>query len=133
VALVKGDIAADGPVLVRMHAFNVLEDVLGDRHTGKAQELQRAMRIIGQEGRGIVVLIREPHRSSFRTASAPAGRSRGERIAVTRLRCRAQILLDLGVKEMTLFSNTQRTIIGLQGYGLTVTGRRPIPDDASAA
>jgi 3,4-dihydroxy 2-butanone 4-phosphate synthase/GTP cyclohydrolase II len=133
VALVKGDIAADGPILVRMHAFNVLEDVLGDRHTGKAQELQRAMRIIGQEGRGIVVLIREPHRSSL--SDSIRARLAGREESGSRLRdygVGAQILLDLGVKEMTLLSNTQRTIIGLQGYGLAVTGRRPIPDDASA-
>ena len=39
----------------------------------------------------------------------------------------AQILLDLGVREMTLLSNTQRTIVGLEGYGLVLAGRRPIP------
>src|SRR3989338_3611758 len=58
IALVKGDVAADGPVMVRMHALNVLDDVLGDVSTGKAGELQAAMRMIGEAGRGGGGLIR---------------------------------------------------------------------------
>ena len=50
VALVKGDLETEGPVLVRMHALNVLEDVLGDASTGKAHELQQAMRLIADAG-----------------------------------------------------------------------------------
>src|SRR3546814_16948341 len=59
IALVKGDIAEGGPVLVRMHALNVLDDVLGD-HGSRSGTLHNAMRMIGEAGRGIVVLIREP-------------------------------------------------------------------------
>lgn len=64
-ALVKGEIAADGPILVRMHALNVLDDVLGDLRGGKAQELQQAMLMIGERERGIIVLIREPYPASL--------------------------------------------------------------------
>ncbi|MCP5365094.1 MAG: 3,4-dihydroxy-2-butanone-4-phosphate synthase [Hyphomicrobiales bacterium] len=126
-ALVKGDVTADGPVLVRMHALSVLDDVLGDTHDRKAEELHQAMRIIAEEGRGVVVLIREPYRSSLsdRIRSRVSG-AEGEHMP-HQLRehgVGAQILLDLGVKEMTLLTNTQRTIIGLRGYGLAVVGRR---------
>jgi len=129
VALVTGDIAADGPILVRMHAVNLLDDFLGDRHDGKAGELHAAMRMIAAEGRGIIVLIREyaPGMLSDRL------RARMEDRAESGAQLRdygvgAQILLDLGVKEMILVSNTRRTIIGLEGYGLSVVGQRPISE-----
>ena len=65
IALVKGDITTPEPVLVRMHALNVLDDVLHDRSCGRGGDLQAAMREIGEEGRGIVVLIREPQPTSL--------------------------------------------------------------------
>ena len=126
VALVKGDVSQDGPVLVRMHALNVLDDVLGDAAAGKAHELHEAMRMIDQAGRGVVVLIREPLKTSLSDrvrstlGKAPAAQLRDYGIG-------AQILLDLGVRDMILLSNTQRSIVGLQGYGLTVVERHPIP------
>lgn len=127
-ALLKGDIGGDRPILVRMHALNVLDDVLGDTFSGKADELQSAMRMIAAEGRGIVVVIREPHRLSL----SDRIRERLEQQQDTGGQLRdygvgAQILLDLGVKGMILLSNAQRTIIGLQGYGLAIVGQRPIP------
>src|SRR3546814_11328135 len=56
----RGDVRGAEPVLVRMHAINVLDDVLGDGSSGKAGDLQQAMRMVGDAGRGVVVLIREP-------------------------------------------------------------------------
>lgn len=127
IALVKGDIAADGPVMVRMHAVNVLEDVLGDDSTGKAGELNQAMQMIGEAGRGVIVLIREPKADSLSArvaASLVEGEHRGG--ALRDYGVGAQILLDLGVRDMILLSNTERTIVGLKGYGLNVVERRPI-------
>jgi 3,4-dihydroxy 2-butanone 4-phosphate synthase/GTP cyclohydrolase II len=128
VALVKGDLTESGPVLVRVHAFNVLDDVLGDlggRHHG---ELHAAMRLIGEKGRGVVVLIREPRPTSLSerlkgregAAAPPSSDLRDYGVG-------AQILLDLGVRDMILLSNTKRTIVGLEGYGLSVVDRRAIP------
>jgi len=131
IALVKGDVKSDGPVLVRMHALNVLDDVLGDVDTGKAGELQQAMRMIGEAGRGVVVLIREPYRAALSDrVRAKVEIANGNKDAArSQLRdygVGAQILLDLGVRDMVLLSNTKRTIIGLEGYGLTVVEQRPI-------
>ncbi|MDP6262891.1 MAG: 3,4-dihydroxy-2-butanone-4-phosphate synthase [Rhodospirillales bacterium] len=130
IALVKGDLSAAGPVLVRMHALNVLEDVLGEQSAGKARELRQAMQIIGDEGRGVLVLIREPHPSSLservRALLGGGEQTTGE---LRDYGVGAQILLDLGVKNMILLSNTKRTIIGLEGYGLSVAGQRPISPD----
>jgi 3,4-dihydroxy 2-butanone 4-phosphate synthase / GTP cyclohydrolase II len=134
VALVKGDIALNGPILVRMHALNLLDDVLGDTHDGKAGDLHAAMRMIGAEGRGVIVLLREFNPTSL----SDRLRARIEAHEESRAQLRdygvgAQILLDLGVKEMILVSNTRRTIIGLEGYGLTVVGQRPIIDHPAEA
>ncbi|MGH6945933.1 MAG: 3,4-dihydroxy-2-butanone-4-phosphate synthase [Kiloniellales bacterium] len=130
VALWQGNIADGRPVLVRMHALNVLDDALGDTASGKSGELQRAMKMIGAEGRGLVVLIREP------TANALSDRVRarldgpaGQPPSLRDYGVGAQILADLGVSEMILLSNTQRTIVGLEGYGLKVVGQRAIPHD----
>jgi len=128
IALIKGDIRDDGPVLVRMHALNVLEDVLGDQSAGKARELHRAMQMIGECERGVVVLIREPHRNSLSDrVRASMGEEREEGSELRAYGVGAQILLDLGVKDMILLSNTRRTIVGLEGYGLSVVEQRPIP------
>ncbi len=133
VALVKGDVAAPGPVLVRMHALSVLDDVLGDRSSGRGGELHNAMRMIDEAGRGVVVLIREARATSLsdqlrqRLGEAPAAGGRGASRDLREYGIGAQILLDLGVREMTLLSNTKRTIVGLDGFGLTVVGHRPIP------
>jgi 3,4-dihydroxy 2-butanone 4-phosphate synthase / GTP cyclohydrolase II len=127
IALVKGDIATPEPVLVRMHALNVLEDVLGSDHGRRGGLLQGAMEVIGHEGRGVVVLIREPVSNSL--ADRLPSLLDNKVIGGSELRnygVGAQILLDLGVRDMVLLSNTQRTIVGLEGYGLAVVGQRPI-------
>ena len=127
--LVKGDLTANGPVPVRMHALNVLDDVLGDNSSQKAHDLHQAMRMIDETGRGVIVLIREPRPTALSSRieakfgngkNAPKGELRDYGVG-------AQILLDLGVREMILLSNTKRTIVGLEGYGLKITEQRPIP------
>ncbi len=127
VALWKGDISSDEPVLVRMHALNVLNDVLGHGARSTGGELYEAMRMIAKAGRGVVVLIREPSPTSLSDrvrAQLDDGQSGPAELRDYGVG--AQILLDLGVSDMILLSNTQRTIVGLEGYGLRVVGRRAI-------
>lgn len=128
IALVRGDISGDEPVLVRMHALSVLDDVLGDKSAARDGELQASMEMIAREGRGVIVLLREPMANSL-TESVKA-RLEGHDNPTPALRdygVGAQILLDLGVRDMVLLSNRKKSIIGLEGYGLTVLGHRPIP------
>ncbi|UUX50229.1 3,4-dihydroxy-2-butanone-4-phosphate synthase [Nisaea acidiphila] len=138
VALVKGDITTDDPVLVRMHALSIMEDVLGDRTGSRAGgELQAAMRQIGEEGRGVVVLIREPSATALsdrvrRKLRAEADGKRSEN-ELRDYGVGAQILLDLGVSEMVLLSNHDRTIVGLDGYGLTMVERRGVQTEDGGA
>lgn len=136
IALVKGDVTTDEPVMVRMHALNVLDDVLGDSSSGKSGQLQASMERIDQEGRGVVVLIREPHRTALsdrimsrNVACAPASPPKSGGGELRDYGVGAQILLDLGVKDMVLLSNTKHTIVGLEGYGLSVVEERPISED----
>lgn len=127
IALVKGKIDPKQPTLVRMHSLNLLQDLLGDAQSPGAGVLQAAMREIEKAGSGVVVLIREPIRTSV---SDRVRVKRGEApLAPMDLRdygIGAQILLDLGVREMVLLSNSKRSIIGLDGYGLSITGYHPI-------
>jgi 3,4-dihydroxy 2-butanone 4-phosphate synthase / GTP cyclohydrolase II len=130
VALVRGDITTPEPVLVRMHAVNLLDDALGNKFSGRGDLLRRSMAMIAAEGRGVVVLLREPTATAlsdrvkgFIQTGKPGQELRDYGIG-------AQILIDLGVRDMVLLSNIDRTIVGLDGYGLHVTGRRPIPPGA---
>lgn len=125
-ALVKNKLPAKGPALVRMHALDVLHDVLGDVAHGRAGVLQKAMQMIDAEGSGALVLLREPRRTA---ASDGLKLKRGEEPTTPILRdygIGAQILADLGVSQMTLLTNTPKMIVGLEGYGLEVVGHRPI-------
>ena len=125
--LLKGDLSTPGPVMVRMHGVDLLNDVLGD---ATRESLNHAMAMIAEEGRGAVVFLREmrPTTISERVrlltgAERPRNELRDYGIG-------AQILLDLGVREMVLLSNTHQHIIGLEGYGLTVVERRAIAPEA---
>ena len=123
VALVKGDVASGGPVLVRVHALNTIDDVVS---TGAHREtlIHKAMEIIGREGRGVIVLIRESRADAISARLKQEAGSQGQQRLIE-YGIGAQILLDLGVSEMTLLSNSPaRKIVGLEGYGLKVAGHR---------
>ncbi len=122
IVLVKGDIAKGGPVMTRMHAINMLDDAFGN-NSGRTGILRAAMLMIAKEGRGVVVAIREPTLTIL--SERVRGMMQGERFvpALRDYGIGAQILLDLGVHEMILLSNTERTIVALEGYGLNAVER----------
>ena len=127
IALVKGDISTPEPVLVRMHAMNVFDDILG-ASGGRSDMLKDAMNIISEEGRGVVVLIRDTTATVVSDLLLRKGENVEQRMP-RRLReygVGAQILLDLGVHDMILLSDTDRSIVGLDGYGLKIVGQKPI-------
>jgi 3,4-dihydroxy 2-butanone 4-phosphate synthase/GTP cyclohydrolase II len=128
VALVKGDVSTGEPVLVRVHAMNLFADALGEKLPGRGGEIESAMRLIAEEGRGIIVLIREP----LAVQMALSKRHAGEKVEPPTGELRdygvgAQILIDLGVREMILLTNTKKNVVGLGGFSLRIVGQRPIP------
>jgi 3,4-dihydroxy 2-butanone 4-phosphate synthase/GTP cyclohydrolase II len=127
VALVKGDVARPGPVLVRMHSMNLLEDVIGvGADPNRRSLIDRAIDILAREERGVLVLIRDtgPQALSSRLCGEDH-RDADKRLIVYGVG--AQILSDLGVREIELLTNSPLPkIVGLEGYGLTIVGRRVI-------
>lgn len=121
-ALVKGPIKTGQPVWVRMHAFDPLYDVVGDTFGGKTGELAKAMEKIAAHGSGVVVLLREPRPTLLTELLAQRSASRAARPMLRDYGTGAQILLDLGIKQMTLLSNSRASVIALEGYGLTIAG-----------
>jgi len=122
IVLTKGDISGDEPVLVRMHALNPMDDVLGLR-PGRAGQMAAAMRLIASEGRGVVVLLRDTEMKM-----APQGGVSPNTLRQYGLG--AQILAALGVHRMILLTNSPSPrVVGLEGYGLSIEGTRPIPGE----
>ena len=127
VVLVKGEITADEPVLVRMHSVKIMEDILG--FEGKRTDIiSQSLRAIDEQGKGVLVLFRDTGpRAVSERLKAKQDVGSGTRAPLREYGIGAQILLDLGVREMVLLSNSaKKTIIGLEGYGLKVVGQRPI-------
>lgn len=140
-ALVKGDISLDKPVLVRMHALSLWDDVLGNVADGKSEILAKSMTAIAKEGRGVLVLLRDTNprlvpealddNAPSSTLKNPPETYAAQKAASQVMPLRdygvgAQILVALGVREMVLLSNTDKHIIGLEGYDLKVVRRQAV-------
>ncbi|MGZ0188714.1 MAG: 3,4-dihydroxy-2-butanone-4-phosphate synthase [Alphaproteobacteria bacterium] len=129
VALVKGDVAGDEPVMVRMHSINILEDLLGDHHRKRGGGLQQAMEMVGDSERGVVVLIRETTATTLSDRIAAELGAKADPVNAPQLRdygVGAQILLDLGVKNLILLSNAPKRVVGIEGYGLNIVETLPV-------
>jgi 3,4-dihydroxy 2-butanone 4-phosphate synthase/GTP cyclohydrolase II len=120
-ALVKGNVAKNSPVLVRMHSFNMFDDIFSAE---KTLELHKAMEIINKEGCGAVVILRNPSNTFISDKLKKDHEEQG--LTFRGYGIGAQILLELGIHEMIVLSNTERTLVGLEGYGLTIVERKPI-------
>jgi 3,4-dihydroxy 2-butanone 4-phosphate synthase/GTP cyclohydrolase II len=119
IILTKGDLSGEHPVLVRMHALNPLEDVLGigDDHVG---DLQGAMKLIATEGRGVVVLLRDTQMKMVSDGEVSPQTLRQYGLG-------AQILSTLGLTNITLVTNSaQPRVVGLEAYGLSIIGTAKI-------
>ena len=127
IALVKGRVDPAKPTLVRMHALNPFGDIFGEGGP-RGDMLRRSMEIIGEEGAGIVVLITPTRVDAYTTALharlgslAPKDMDELRDYGVG-----ATILTELGVRDMVLLTNTHHTLVGLDGYGLSIVGERAI-------
>ncbi|KID12432.1 3,4-dihydroxy-2-butanone-4-phosphate synthase [Ponticoccus alexandrii] len=122
IVLTKGDLSGDAPVLVRMHALDPMLDVVGTGPKGRSGEFGAAMQAVAAEGRGVVVLLRD---TSMKLDA-------NEGVSPKTLRqygLGAQILSSLGLSKLVLLTNSPSPkIVGLDAYGLEITGTRKISE-----
>jgi 3,4-dihydroxy 2-butanone 4-phosphate synthase/GTP cyclohydrolase II len=122
-ALVKGEISADKPTLVRVHRIDFAADVMGG-YGARAGLIDRAVAEIDAEGAGVVVLLRDlvPDALSRRLSGEPLETETDDILRV--IGVGSQILRELGVGRMTVLSDTPQKLVGLDGYGLSIDGWR---------
>lgn len=122
IALIKGDISTDAPVLVRMHTLDPMLDVLGVGPAGRRNEFGDAMTQIANEGRGVLVLLRDLH-MKITPSEEPSPQT------LRQYGLGAQILSSLGLHDIVLLTNSPAPkVVGLEAYGLSITGTRKITE-----
>ncbi|MGX9728836.1 MAG: bifunctional 3,4-dihydroxy-2-butanone-4-phosphate synthase/GTP cyclohydrolase II [Candidatus Electronema sp. VV] len=140
IALVKGDISPDEPVMVRVHSECLTGDVFGSSRCDCGSQLQAAMKMVDQEGKGVILYMRQEGRGIGLVNKLRAYQLQDEEGMDTveanvhlgfkpDLRdygLGAQMLRDLGVRKMRLLTNNPKKLIGLEGYGLEAVARLPI-------
>jgi 3,4-dihydroxy 2-butanone 4-phosphate synthase / GTP cyclohydrolase II len=126
IALVKGELGGPEPVLVRMHALNIFSDMLGYASYEK-DTLTESMRIVAKVGRGVVVVLRQSRPTFVSDTVLRRGSEDVDRRRVKEYGVGAQILLDLGISNMILLTDTpEKKVVALNGYGLNIVKTRPI-------
>ncbi|MCD6205630.1 MAG: bifunctional 3,4-dihydroxy-2-butanone-4-phosphate synthase/GTP cyclohydrolase II [Candidatus Marinimicrobia bacterium] len=139
VALVMGDISGSEPVMVRVHSECLTGDVFGSLRCDCGDQLDRAMRMIAEQGRGALLYLRQEGRGIGLKHKINAYKLQEQGMDTVEANVQlgfspdlrdygmgAQMLADLGIKKMKLLTNNPKKIIGLQGYGLEIVDRIPI-------
>ena len=120
IALIKGDISEESPVLVRMHSLDPMLDMIGTGPEGRAFEFSQSMKILAEEGRGVLVLLRDLH---MKISASDDGSPQ----TLRQYGVGAQILSSLGLSQITLLTNSpEPKIVGLEAYGLEILGTQKI-------
>lgn len=138
-ALVKGEINPEEPVLVRVHSECLTGDVFGSERCDCGDQLKCAMKLIQKQGKGVILYMHQEGRgiglaNKLRAYSlqdkgldtVEANERLGFKADLRDYGIGAQILLDIGVRKMRLMTNNPKKIVGLEGYGLEVVERVPI-------
>ncbi|AZL15932.1 3,4-dihydroxy-2-butanone-4-phosphate synthase [Rickettsiales endosymbiont of Stachyamoeba lipophora] len=126
VALIKGNISSEQPVLVRMHSIDILSDLIKDTSYHKQHILDQSFEIISKEG-GVIVLIRDLRTDLISHNLINRDKNQDSNIhQIKNYGIGAQILIDLGIKNMTLISNNQKIVTALEGFDINLVGYRKL-------
>lgn len=130
IALVKGEISNE-PALVRMHHFNILNDCFLEAENFRAGLLQIALKKIAQNGSGIAVVIRHPDKQIIDetfdfVAPNATKKDKNSKQFLRNYGIGAQILSDLGAKNLVLLTNNKKSVIGLSAYGIKISGYKKL-------
>ncbi|MEK6528556.1 MAG: bifunctional 3,4-dihydroxy-2-butanone-4-phosphate synthase/GTP cyclohydrolase II [Nitrospirota bacterium] len=139
IALVKGDIRPEEKILVRVHSECLTGDVFGSRRCDCGEQIHKAMNIIKKEGKGVILYMRQEGRGIGLANKLKAYELQDQGLDTVQANIRlgfkpdlrdygvgAQILVNLGVRNMRLMTNNPKKIIGLEGYSLRIVERVPI-------
>lgn len=139
VAIVKGDVCTEEPVLVRIHSSCLTGDLLGSLRCDCGDQLQMALEKIEEEGRGVVLYIAQEGRgigliNKLRAYelqdqgmdTVEANVALGFKADLRDYGLGAQVLADLGLKKLKLMTNNPKKVSGLQGYGLEIVEHVPL-------
>lgn len=129
VALVKGDVSGDTPVLVRVQAEHTVSDVFGGTSPATRSHLQNSLKEVGERGRGVLLYLRRPFMDPKGSAvqhlkDPPPSHSA---TIMREYGVGAQILRDLGVTHVELLTSSTHLLEGLPSFGITVVAQHPIP------
>jgi len=139
IALVKGDISGNEPVLVRVHSECLTGDIFGSKRCDCGEQLLTAMSIVEKAGRGVVLYMRQEgrgiglvnkllayHLQEQGKDTVEANEALGFKADLRDYGTGAQILKDLGLKKIRLLTNNPKKVIGLKGYDLEIVERIPL-------
>jgi 3,4-dihydroxy 2-butanone 4-phosphate synthase/GTP cyclohydrolase II len=143
-ALVKGNISKDEPTLVRVHSECLTGDVFGSRRCDCGNQLHAALRQISEEGRGVLVYMRQEGRGIGLAAKIHAYKLQEDGLDTVEANAKlgfpsdlrdyglgAQILFDLGVRQFRFLTNNPKKVVGLEGYGIQMIEQVPIRSEAN--